>query len=80
MLAWGVLLWPEGYKQAGQLKEAFKAIKWGTDYLIKCFDREADLYYVQIGDPEIEKKYWGRPEDIKHSRPFYFITRTRTGK
>ena len=36
VLAWGVLEFKKGYINAGEYKNALDAIKWGTDYFIKC--------------------------------------------
>ena len=36
LLAWGMILFPEGYKLAGEYENGLAAIKWGTDYFIKC--------------------------------------------
>ena len=40
VLSWGVIDYEDAYTKAGELENARKAIKWGTDYLIKvsrCF-------------------------------------------
>jgi endoglucanase len=34
-LSWGILLYEDAYTKAGELENARKAIKWGTDYLLK---------------------------------------------
>ncbi|XP_020289295.1 uncharacterized protein LOC109857421 [Pseudomyrmex gracilis] len=70
MLAWSVLTWPEGYKEAGQLDEAYKAIKWATDYFLKCHKKKYE-FYIKVGSETIENNYWGRPEDMNHTRQAY---------
>jgi endoglucanase len=34
-LSWGILLYEDAYTKAEELENARKAIKWGTDYLLK---------------------------------------------
>ena len=55
-----------------------KAIKWGTDYFIKCHP-EPNKFYGQVGDGDIDHSYWGRPEDMKLVRPVYDINENRPG-
>jgi endoglucanase len=35
VLSWGLIDYESAYKKAGELENARKAIKWGTDYFIK---------------------------------------------
>ena len=35
VLSWGVVDYAEEYTKAGEMENALKAIKWGTDYFIK---------------------------------------------
>lgn len=72
VLAWGVDSWPEAYRAAGQLDEVRRAIKWASDYFIKCHVSEKVLY-GQVGDFSIDHTFWGRPEDLNTSRPAYKI-------
>jgi len=72
VLAWGVDSWPEAYRAAGQLDEVRRAIKWASDYFIKCHVSENALY-GQVGDFSIDHTFWGRPEDLNTSRPAYKI-------
>ena len=36
MLAWGIVEFPDGYELAGEYGNGLQAIKWATDYFIKC--------------------------------------------
>ncbi|XP_012224814.1 endoglucanase E-4-like [Linepithema humile] len=72
VLAWGVDSWPQAYRAAGQLDEVRKAIKWASDYFIKCHVSE-NVLYGQVGDFSIDHTFWGRPEDLNTSRPAYKI-------
>jgi len=35
-LSWGVYEYRNAYENAGQLDKVLDAIKWGTDYFIRC--------------------------------------------
>ena len=47
LLAWGGVTYSEGYTSAGELSNLRKAVKWGTDYFIKCHVSN-DVYYAQV--------------------------------
>lgn len=79
MLAWGVLTWTKGFQRAGQLNEAYKAIKWATDYLIECHTGR-NTFVVQVGDITLEAKYWGRPEEMDYNRPIFEANSTYPGR
>ncbi|KAJ8897415.1 hypothetical protein PR048_002761 [Dryococelus australis] len=63
---------------AGSVEECLKAIKWATDYFIKCHVSEYE-YYGQVGSGNVDHAHWGRPEDITEARPAYKITASRPG-
>ena len=77
-LAWGMLEFKKGYESSGQFENGLKAVKWGTDYLMKCYSSPNKLV-GQVGKIENDEQYWGRPEDMKVSRPVYFINETAPG-
>jgi endoglucanase len=79
-LSWGILLYEDAYTKAGELENARKAIKWGTDYLLKAHTKEQELY-GQVGNGEEDHAYWGRPEDWPKDkkRPAYKITAEKPG-
>lgn len=79
LLAWGGISWPEAYSAAGQLEELRKAVKWATDYFIKCHVNET-TFYGQVGDFTLDHKFWGRPEDLNTSRPAFKIDTEHPGK
>ncbi|KAJ9580331.1 hypothetical protein L9F63_004011, partial [Diploptera punctata] len=68
LLAWGVISHEAGYTKASSLEDARKAIKWGTDYFLKCHVSEHELY-GQVGDGTLDHDSWGRPEDMTMERP-----------
>ncbi|GJQ84739.1 hypothetical protein Trydic_g6731, partial [Trypoxylus dichotomus] len=79
MLSWGVISYEQGYRAAGQYENVLDAIKWATDYFIKCHVSKNE-FYGQVGDFDIDLDYWGRPEDMNMSRPAYKIDEARPGE
>ncbi|KRT85487.1 hypothetical protein AMK59_2656 [Oryctes borbonicus] len=78
MLSWGVISFEEGYRAAGQYENVLDAVKWATDYFIKCHVSKNE-FYGQVGNFDIDLGYWGRPEDMNMSRPAYKIDEERPG-
>ena len=48
VLAWGGISYKDGYKSAGEYDNLLDAIKWGTDYFIKCHVSDNE-FYGQVG-------------------------------
>jgi hypothetical protein len=69
ILAWGLVEFKEGYATAGTLTPARNNLKWAADYLHRCWDPIQKKYVGQIGDPDIDHNYWGRPEEQTGKRP-----------
>ncbi|KAF5281878.1 hypothetical protein FQR65_LT14522 [Abscondita terminalis] len=61
-----------------QHQHALNAIKWASDYFIKCHTAPNELY-GQVGDFSIDHKFWGRPEDLNTTRPAYKIDAKHPG-
>ncbi|XP_046610202.1 endoglucanase E-4-like [Neodiprion virginianus] len=78
LLAWGAVSWPQAYEAAGQLDELREAVKWATDYFIKCHVSE-DVLYGQVGDFALDHRFWGRPEELNTSRPAFKIDSDHPG-
>lgn len=78
LLSWGGISWPEAYTAAGQLEELRRAIKWATDYFIKCHVSKY-VFYGQVGDFSVDHAFWGRPEELNTTRPAYKIDSDHPG-
>ncbi|KAK4753839.1 hypothetical protein SAY87_001943 [Trapa incisa] len=76
MLAWSVLDF--GRTMGPELRNAVKAIKWATDYLLKATEVNG-VVYVQVGDPHSDHSCWERPEDMDTLRTVYRIDRSHPG-
>ncbi|KAF5280194.1 hypothetical protein FQA39_LY18111 [Lamprigera yunnana] len=72
LLSWGLLSYEDAYKKADQHQHALNAIKWASDYFIKCHVSPSE-FYGQVGDFSIDHKFWGRPEEMNMTRPAYKI-------
>ncbi|KAJ9588698.1 hypothetical protein L9F63_018012 [Diploptera punctata] len=78
LLSWGVIDYEEGYTKADSLEDARKAIKWATDYFLKCHVSEFE-FYGQVGEGNLDHNWWGRPEDMTMERPAYKIDAENPG-
>lgn len=43
-LAWGGVAYKAGYQSAGEWESLLAAVKWGTDYFIKCHTSDTEFY------------------------------------
>ena len=68
MLAWGGIEYAQGYVKAGMMDYLRDAVKWGTDYFIKCHVSPNE-FYGQVGDGFADHASWGRPEEMSMARP-----------
>ena len=44
VLAWGGISYEAGYRSAGEFEYLLDAVKWGTDYFIKCHVSDNEFY------------------------------------
>lgn len=82
-LAWSGLQFAKGYTTSGQTDELLAAVKWGTDYLLKCHVQDASgktAYFVaQVGDGEADHSLWQPVETATIARPAMAVTPSRPG-
>ncbi|CAF1310342.1 unnamed protein product, partial [Didymodactylos carnosus] len=78
LLAWGVLDYEDAYATAGELVNAREALKWATDYFIKCHVSKRE-FYGQVGDGNDDHASWSRPEDWTKNRPAWKLTNDKPG-
>lgn len=78
MLSWSTL---EYGKKMGpeQLQSARSAIRWATDYLLKCATATPGKLYVGVGDPNADHRCWERPEDMDTARTVYSVSPSNPG-
>lgn len=77
MLSWSTLEY--GKRMGPQLAEARAAIRWATDYLLKCATATPGRLYVGVGDPNVDHKCWERPEDMDTARSVYSVSPSNPG-
>lgn len=54
------------------------ALKWATDYFIKCHVSDYE-FYGQVGSFQMDHDFWGRPEELNMTRPAYKIDAQHPG-
>ncbi|KAK4747699.1 hypothetical protein SAY87_014285 [Trapa incisa] len=77
MLSWGVLEY--GKRLGSELSNARTAIRWATDYLLKCATATPGKLYVGVGDPNADHHCWERPEDMDTVRSVYSVSAANPG-
>ncbi|KAF8010419.1 hypothetical protein BT93_J1140 [Corymbia citriodora subsp. variegata] len=77
MLSWSTLEY--GKRMGAQLPNARAAIRWATDYLLKCSTATPGKLYVGVGDPNVDHKCWERPEDMDTVRSVYSVSASNPG-
>ncbi|KAF7808229.1 endoglucanase 14-like [Senna tora] len=72
MLSWSTIEFKEKLEAKRELSNALKAIKWGTDYLMKAHNQPRVLY-GQVGDVASDHACWQRPEDMTTPRTTFHL-------
>ena len=82
-LAWGGLQFAQGYAASGQDDELLAAVKWGTDYLLKCHVLDASgktsFFVAQVGDADADHSLWQPAETETILRPAMAVTASKPG-
>ncbi|KAG9133509.1 hypothetical protein Leryth_026112 [Lithospermum erythrorhizon] len=76
MLAWSVIDF--GKNMGSELGNALRAVRWGTDYLLKATAQNG-VVYVQVGDAFSDHNCWERPEDMDTLRTVFKIDKDHPG-
>ncbi|KAK6936323.1 Glycoside hydrolase family 9, partial [Dillenia turbinata] len=76
MLAWSVIEF--GNDMGSNYQHALEAIRWATDYFLKC-TRIPNILFVQVGDPYGDHDCWERPEDMDTPRTAYAVSAKHPG-
>ncbi|KGN52647.1 endoglucanase 9 [Cucumis sativus] len=77
MLSWGALEY--GARMGSELPNTRAAIRWATDYLLKCATATPGKLYVGVGEPHADHKCWERPEDMDTVRTVYSVSAGNPG-
>ncbi|GLT57427.1 hypothetical protein SLA2020_303990 [Shorea laevis] len=76
LLSWSIIDF--GKNMGPELRNAVKAVRWATDYLLKA-TAKPDVVYVQVGDAYSDHSCWERPEDMDTLRTVYRVDATHPG-
>jgi len=74
LLAWGLADFKDGYSSTGLLGRSRNTLRIAAEYLFNSYNADGKSYIGQIGDPDIDHAYWGRPENETNKRPAYTYT------
>ncbi|CAA0831275.1 Endoglucanase 8 [Striga hermonthica] len=77
LLSWSIIDFGRSMG-GGELGNAVRALKWGTDYLLKATAHDG-VVFVQVGDPLSDHNCWERPEDMDTPRTAYKIDAAHPG-
>ncbi|KAG2174774.1 hypothetical protein INT43_005836 [Umbelopsis isabellina] len=78
IVSWGAIEWFQGYQAAQQDGYLRDMVKWGMDWLIQAHP-QPNVFYVQVGNGDIDNNYWGPDTNIPTPRPSYMINNTSPG-
>ncbi|KAK7253060.1 hypothetical protein RIF29_37464 [Crotalaria pallida] len=78
LLSWSAIEYESQISSAGQLSYLQGAIRWGTDFILKCHTSGTTLY-TQVGDGNADHDCWERPEDMDTPRTLYKISASSPG-
>ncbi|CAM8938285.1 hypothetical protein QQ045_013579 [Rhodiola kirilowii] len=76
LLSWSVIDF--GRTMGTEKKNAVRAVKWATDYLLKATAVPGTIF-VQVGDAFSDHNCWERPEDMDTLRTVYKIDKNHPG-
>ncbi|CAL0327151.1 unnamed protein product [Lupinus luteus] len=76
-LSWAALFYKQELQATKELGHVQDAIKWGTDYFLKC--SQSEKLYVEVGDPDEDHQCWVRPEKMKTKRTVLMIDNKTPG-
>ncbi|KAI9289108.1 Six-hairpin glycosidase-like protein [Umbelopsis sp. AD052] len=75
---WGAIEYFQGYQSANQDGYLRDMVKWGSDWLIQAHP-QPNVFYVQVGDGDVDNNYWGPDTNIPTPRPSYMVNSTSPG-
>ncbi|RTZ86041.1 MAG: hypothetical protein DSY95_04090 [SAR324 cluster bacterium] len=59
-MLWGVLRWPNAYREAGQMDNVLDTVRWPLEYFLKCWNPQEQELYVQVSESCTEQRSRGR--------------------
>lgn len=77
-LSWAAIFYKTELQATKEMGNIQDAIKWGTDYFLKCSSRRNRLY-VEVGDPVEDHNCWAPPEKMKTKRSVKVVDTKQPG-
>jgi endoglucanase len=83
-LAWAIVDYRKSFSDMGQLDDALRALRYGTDWVLKAHVTDSNgtkEFWTQVGEGGEDHGYWGPPETIpsSHKRKSFKIDRSNGG-
>lgn len=72
VLGWSLYEYKSVFESTGNKTKMLSTLKYFTDYLLKCHPN-ANTYYYQVGDGQVDHAYWGPPETQPGDRPVPYV-------
>jgi len=72
ILGWSLYEYKDVFDSTGNKNKMLSTLKYFTDYLLKCHP-DANTYYYQVGDGQIDHTYWGAPETQSGERAVPYV-------
>ena len=77
-VSWGYYEFPEAYIECEQQEHVETIIRYFCDYFMRCTfrDKNGDVicFCYQVGDGDIDHKFWQLPQNDTMNRPAWFAT------
>lgn len=78
-VSWGYYEFRDAYVECEQQEHVETIIRYFCDYFMRCTFRDADTgevkcFCYQVGDGDIDHKYWQLPQNDTMNRPAWFAT------
>ncbi len=78
MMGWGMLVGKKALRELRIEDYAKSNLKYALDYFLKSYkigkSLKDDIFFYQVGDPNIDHEYWMPAEDINYERKSYYCT------
>lgn len=72
VLGWSYYEYKSSFTSSGSEAKMLSTLKYFTDYLLKCHP-DANTFYYQVGDGQLDHTYWGAPEEQTGNRAVPYV-------
>lgn len=78
VLGWSYYDYKKAFEVVGNKEKMYSTLKYATDYLLKCHPN-ANTFYYQVGDGNVDHSYWGSPELQGNRQTYYTLNSNSAG-